>query len=586
MRVRKMISGYQNPFEYEAATNLPDEMILDVFIEDYNYSRFIQSKRNVFLLGDRGSGKSMTLLFNSFRLKKIESEKKMTKLSRERIGVYIPCNTPLTHKQEYLLLLKDFQASVISEHYLVLSIVYGIAETLALVPDVLDGADEVLLRSEIKIIFGEPLHLSPLFFEALKLYVQEQIIKTQRHINASSSTTIFYENSLTFSTAVLPLLNCLKKIPTLYNSHFLLMIDDAHDLNIFQRRALNSWIAYRDHSLFSFKVAMAKVNDLDYLTVSGGTILEGHDFITIDMEGDFQNQYSNFGKLAKRIIEKRLLRINIEIIPEKFFPTNPSFMSDLEKCKTIASQKARDKYPQGTPKQISDYVYKFARAEYFRGRSSKSNRPPYSGFEMIVDISTGVIRNLLEPCFWMFDDVYSNIKNKSTTAPTITEIPHSVQTKILRKSSEKMWKRLQNGLDKYIDNCSQEQAKQIYNIFNNLAILFKERLMRHASEPRAIVFTISGKDERKDILKPLLDIARRAQFLYERTGVAKDEGKLETYYVPNRMLWPARGLDPHGQFARASLKVEDILNAANDIRFPFAEDDDKVTVPIQEVMFL
>ncbi len=578
-----MMSGYQNPFEYEAANNLSGEVILEVFIEDFNYSRFIQSKRNVFLLGDRGSGKSMTLLYNSFKIKKIEAEKTNTAPSLDRIGVYIPCNTPLTHKQEYLLLLKDFQAAIVSEHYLVLSIAYGLAETLAIMPELLAGADDAILRSEMAFIFGRPLPPAISFFEAIKLYVQEQIINTQKKINSPDSGA-FYEDSLTFSTSVLPLLNCIKKIPKLQNSHFLLMIDDAHDLNIYQRRALNSWIAYRDHSLFSFKVAMAKVSDIDYLTVSGGTILDGHDFIAIDMEGDFQNQYSNFGKLARRIIEKRLSRINLTVTPEEFFPTNPSFVSDLEKCKEIAVLRAREKFPNGTPKQISDYAYKFSRAEYFRGRSSKANRPPYSGFETIVDISTGVVRNLLEPCFWMYDDVYSNVKDKSAEGTTIREIPHPIQTKVMRKRSEKMWKRLEDGLDKFIENCSKEQARQIFNIYNNMAILFRERLMHHASEPRAIVFTISGKDEQKVKLKPLLNIARRAQLLYERTGNAKDEGQLETYYVPNRMLWPARGLDPHGQFARVSLKAEDILNAAIDIKFPFVEYDDVQTEPVQGVM--
>ena len=32
------------------------------------------------------------------------------------------------------------------------------------------------------------------------------------------------------------------------------MLDDAHDLNKYQREHLNSWIAYRDNSLFSFKI--------------------------------------------------------------------------------------------------------------------------------------------------------------------------------------------------------------------------------------------------------------------------------------------------------------------------------------------
>ena len=54
-----------NPFEYEAANNLPPQKIASYFIDDYNYSRFINSTRNVVLVGDRGCGKTMALMFNS-----------------------------------------------------------------------------------------------------------------------------------------------------------------------------------------------------------------------------------------------------------------------------------------------------------------------------------------------------------------------------------------------------------------------------------------------------------------------------------------------------------------------------------------
>ena len=70
-------------------------------------------------------------------------------------------------------------------------------------------------------------------------------------------------------------------------------------------------------------------------------------------------------------------------------------------------------------------------------------------------------------------------------------------------------------------------------------------------------------------LGPLLDVAQRAQLLYRRTGSAKTKGKREQYYVPNRILWPSRGLDPHGQHARASIKARDLLQATEGVAIPF-----------------
>ena len=102
-----------------------------------------------------------------------------------------------------------------------------------------------------------------------------------------------------------------------------------------------------------------------------------------------------------------------------------------------------------------------------------------------------------------------------------------------------MWDVLRNGLDKIIDNCTIEQGKQIFQLFENLMILFSKRLVSDISEPRAIVFSISQKDTHPELYKEiiaLIDLARKVQFIYTRIGNAKDKGKQEIYYVPNLSL--------------------------------------------------
>lgn len=183
-----------NPFEYEAANNLTDEMIADYYIDDFNYSRFIQSKRNIFLLGERGSGKTMALLFNRWRIQKLLAERDAKEPSLTKIGVYIPCNTPLTHKTEYELLKDNFLRAVLSEHFLVLSIVYGLAETLAEIPDILKDVDDSGLRSEANFVLGAKLPEEASFFEAVKQFVQRELLVTQRKIN-SGKREKFYENT-------------------------------------------------------------------------------------------------------------------------------------------------------------------------------------------------------------------------------------------------------------------------------------------------------------------------------------------------------------------------------------------------------
>jgi len=77
-----------NPFQYEAANNLSEEMIAEFYVEDFNFSRVIQSKRNILLVGERGSGKTMTLLYNSLRVQLAKHAKEGAKHPLEYIGVY------------------------------------------------------------------------------------------------------------------------------------------------------------------------------------------------------------------------------------------------------------------------------------------------------------------------------------------------------------------------------------------------------------------------------------------------------------------------------------------------------------------
>lgn len=555
-----MINVQHNPFEYEAANNLRPEDIIDYYIEDFNFSRFIQSTKNIFLIGERGSGKTMALLYNSFPIQ-YAIQKKVGVMSCEKIGIHIPCNTPLFMKKEYLLIPDDYKKAIICEHYLVLSILYSIANTLNEIEEIVRETNDIQekLYNEIEYVWDVQLdRASSTFYNAIMKFVNREAITTQRKINAFDSDS-FYENALSFSSSVLPFLQMMREVSLMSETHFLLMIDDAHDMNEYQIKALNSWIAYRDHSLFSFKVATVKVDRPTHITSTGGSILEGHDFITVDMEQAYQNEETDFYKLSKRIVEKRLQRIGVNSTAEEFFPMNPSMKKDLEECREEARKIGVEKYGEEKTKSVSDYVYKYQRAIYFRNRSDKANKPPYSGFETIVDISTGVVRNLLDPCYWMYDSVMNTEKS------SIKYIAPKIQTNIIVERSQRMWNDLRAGLDKIVNNCNAEDAKHILWLFENLMALFSQRLKMNISEPRAIVFSISQTDAFHDkyaSIINLLKIAQRAQYLYTRMGVAKDKGKQETYYVLNRLLFPFYGLDPHGQYARVSLKTTDLYNAA------------------------
>jgi hypothetical protein len=550
----------RNPFEFSAANDLDVDQILDYYIEDFNYSRFIQSKRNIFLLGERGSGKTMTLLYNSFDAQRVKARREGRRVRLDRIGIYIPCNTPLTHRREHEL-LEAFKASTLSEHVLVLSIVHRIIRTLVSARDLLGEIPDDILCEELEAILAKSLPPGDSFLSRVERFIYSENQRTQQAVNRSTNDS-FYEGALSFATLAMPLLEIVGRIELLGQSHFLLMLDDADYLNTYHIQALNAWIAYRDHSRFSFKVATAKVSRPSLITAAGGSILEGHDFTVVDMEKPLQNEQSDFGQLAHRIVKRRLERIECASSPEDFFPISSATTAQLEECKAIARQQALEKYPSGSSKQISDYVYKYHRALFFR-REPRANLPAYTGFEMLVYLSTGVVRNLLEPCYWMYDRALSAATESGTDPQSITAIEPTHQNMVIMELSKRVWDQIEEGLDRQVAGCTREQAFQIRNLFEALARLFRERLLSDCSEPRATSFTISGREsgEAKD-LEDLITIARKALLIYARSGPSKEAGSRETYYVPRRMLWPVRGLDPQGQHARVSLKARDLMAAA------------------------
>ena len=174
-----MKNRLKNPFEYEAANNLSDEMVAEYFIDDFNYSRFVQSRRNVFVVGERGSGKTMALLYSSFRIQNLIASKENREPSLEYIGVYIPCNTPLTYKPEFDL-LNSFLSSVLSEHLFVLSIAHATVSTLATIPNLLEGSDETKIRDELSIVLSTELSAEYPLFDAIRIFLETQIRDTQR----------------------------------------------------------------------------------------------------------------------------------------------------------------------------------------------------------------------------------------------------------------------------------------------------------------------------------------------------------------------------------------------------------------------
>lgn len=553
----------ENPFTYESASRLPLDELLDVYIPDYNYSRFFQSKRNLIVLGDRGSGKTSTLLHNSLQASILRSRRDGSRPDLSILGIYIPGNSTHVAKRDFEL-LPEVDAKIVAEHYLCSLIASQIVSSI----EDLDGVEDCDdARNELEYVMGWDLIPDLPLRKALGLYLKKLSYAAQTQANNDGLNVP--KSPMSFSSTIVFLVQLLRQLPGLENSHFSLMIDDVQNLNDYHRRVLNSWISYRYTEEISIKIAAAKSSDITYRTDEGGAILEGHDYTLIDLENPFQASESSFYRLAKDIVERRLKIVGrVDLTAEDFFPCSAAVSAALDRSNELVRSRYLEANPDANEKQVRDHVYKYGRAEMFRARADKANLPSYSGFDVIAHVSTGVIRNLLQPCYWMYEDALSRNGGRDDFI-----IDPEIQDSTLKKLSEELWTRLERDVALTVPGCTRDQARRLYQLFNNLAKLFRDRLAHHKSEPRAIVFSVSGtKDGIPDSLQELFRIAREFQVLYIRRGSAKEEGERETYYVPNRLLWPIKGLDPVGQHSRVSLKIGDIIAAAEGKPFPSVED--------------
>lgn len=566
MSTRTQIAS--NPFEFDAALNLPEDALVDWYIEDHNFARFLRSTRNLLVNGQRGSGKSMMLIYNSLKLQRLRHDRKGDLFPPTHVGIYVPCNTPLTHRQDHELLPASQQV-MLSEFYFVMAIAEAIAGTFEETSVGFTPEDYILLTDEIRAVLPQlVVQEREKIFTCLRRSINEQLGNLQRSLQHGLESDAEY-GAVSFYSFVKPILAALNRTSVFLHSHFSILVDDAHDLNQHQRRLLNSWLSYRDHSVFSFKVAIAGVRAYDLRTLSGGTILEGHDYLSIDLEAPFQNEDSSYAQFAQEVVKQRLTGIGLDVTTaDEFFPQSEEFSRDLARANDevrIAYMKTQgwvvedlESLSHEQQKAIRDHVYKYGRAKYFRDRKNKANLPTYAGFETIVHLSTGVVRNLLAPCYKMFDAAVSDTRGEQ---PKIIA-PH-LQSEIVKAQSDELWIKIRSGLETIVEGCTRDDAIHLENLFTALGDYFVWRLMHHKSEPRVLSFTISEQtSENMEFLMRLVGIAQEAQLLYVRSGSAKMRGRREDYYTPNRLFWPILGLDVNGQHGRASIPSKDLVLAA------------------------
>lgn len=537
---------------YAGANELDDSSILNFYIPSNEYEKIL-SKKNIFIIGQRGSGKSMILKYNTLSLQLMQNKNKIPDV----IGIYIPCNRPYFRKQEHMLLESTYEQSMISEHFLVLSIAKQLIntlnknkETLLVQEDMIEIADELNFLFDITCDADNCL-------AQMRRYLTNQFSGMQKLLLTNPEQIKIY--ALSFGTLIFPIIEMINNCKKLQDKHITFLIDDAQQLNKMQMQTLNTWISYRDNSLFSFKIAITSKEEYIFHTETENSIMENHDFLEILLEESMFGSKADFNSFAKDVVQKRLELIKFQITdPDKYFAADKEVAKELQ---IIKGEYLKGEYPEAkkfTPEQRRKNASKIHRAIYFREILSihKANKPKkiYTGFNTITGISTGVIRNLLIMCSEMYTRDLAHFDRKSRNKPP--HIRTVTQYEAILDLSKKKWMDLKT-IDRRVAHCSKEDAEKLYLFFENFGNMLREKILDPTStEKRILSFYITDTIDKKDIneIERLFSIAKQDGYIYTRLGPDKSGGKT-VWYTPNRLLWPNLGLDPLGENGRFSLGV-------------------------------
>lgn len=555
------------------------QIIHKLFVDVFEDFKSIPQQGHVFLNGPRGSGKSMMFRFLLPDCQLIDKE---TANYNELpfFSIHIPIKLTSINNPEYEL-IKDYGNSIFNEHVLCIYFADLIFDSFTKLN--FKNLDNELITDQIRKFYNQSFLkrlkqcggnikelpefnpqspseafsiiqeiCSDLFVEANQ-YLKRNV-QNLKYPNQFSS--VQYNGPLCdYLSFLFPLLKDLKQISSLFpNKPFFLLIDDADNLTEAQVVVLNTWVSYRTNSEVSLKIS-TQLNYPSYNTINGTNIDSPHDYYDINILTTYSSSKDIYNKRIRQIIERRLNFFfegkGVTLSSDDFFPSDFAQEKRINEIK----EKIRDNYKEGKGRgyNIGDDVKRYAIPEYIKslkGTSKSGSTFKYAGFDMLVSISSGVIRHFLTPASKMFNAQYRDLKLKNTEiVPTdVRLIEPSIQNEEIRNYSVNQ---LFDEYDKYTKDKLQlakdekylNKISKLRNLIESLGGLFGEYITStDRSERKIFSFAITGNVEQE--LKDVIDLGVRLGYFHKST-IGKKNGTGKTrLYILSRILAPHFTLDP------------------------------------------
>jgi hypothetical protein len=563
-----MNSEYKNnPFIYQTPDAINARDILELFVPLFGEFNNIPIVGHTIINGSRGSGKSMMFKYMAPDCQILAEDVSYSKL--KYFSFYVPIKESQLENTDFRLINNYQGESLILEHIMV---VYMIIKVFSQLHD-LEFEDNQVNRESLRKYYAnvivdlmecysgekylvdidEDISVKEIFGKITKMFkaVHREFYYTYLFKLQLSEGIKPYEGPIfLYRDFLYEVLTNLKQISFFPNSPIYLLIDDADNLSEIQTKILNSMISMRTTREVSVKLS-TQLQYKTYKTLSGRNVNTPHDFNEINLYDKYTNKRSDYTKRIEQIVLRRLLKAGFECDKANTF-----FPSDAKQQEGI-----KDIFVEFEKEYGYDYAYRYARPTYMKCLKGNLSTYSYSGFENIVNLSSGVVRHFIDLASRMYFEQLSRNEGAS-----VEFIDPSIQDKVIKKYSTDF---LETEFVKYNnDRGSDKHEKYKYNKLRNLIEVlgqsFHTILFSDATEKR--VFSIALNDNPSQELDEILTLGVELGYLHKSMIGNKEGTGKSRLYILNRMLSPHFKLDPSSFAGYKFVKSSVLENSLNNPR--------------------
>jgi len=552
----KLQTKLNNPFEFKYPDDIDPQDVIDLFVPVFGEYYNIPISGHTFINGARGSGKSMM-----FRYMKPDCQRLVSSIGErleqpraikelDYFALYIPIKKGHLNKTDIQLNNKHGEA-LLNEHFMVVQFSLILFNELATIEFEESESNVIEFLEFYNTVFSVILKYSGytenIYLEqaTTQKSIFSKIISVLRDI--SSSFQHDYLKKLIGATQALPyngpillysdflyeILKEFRKLDFMPKKAIYLLIDDADELNVIQRKILNSWVSLRTSHEVSLKIS-TQLKYKIFSTINDSRIDTPHDYSEVNLNDIYTTKKDLYFKRIHDIVSKRLQKYNFPITdPELFFPSDKS---QEEKIETIKEEYKLMKIKEGLSEdQAFHFAYRYAIPDYIKKLEGNRYSYSYAGFKQLVNISSGIIREFIDFASEMYVAQMTDLKSKEVTC-----IDPKIQNSEIKKFSDR---KIESEFDKFRNESENKgDMDKVRNLIIGMGGLFRLILHSDASERR--VFSIALNDEPDEELRSTLELAVQQGYLQKSMiGNKYGTGK-SRLFVLNRILAPHFGLDP------------------------------------------